>query len=184
MRPTGESPGDVAEALLGVLHGIHRLMRGPLPGADPEAAPFPEKPGQFKLVWILHKRGSLAMQELAASLDVAPPTVTGLVKRLLEQGYVQRVRDESDWRTVRVELTEEGRKALIRHHHERVAALRARIDQLDEDERTKLNAAIPVLARLVEMHDVVPSHPVHATPVDKGLVESHDQEVGEGERLG
>lgn len=149
-----------AEALLDVLHGVHRLMRAPLPlgdqedrgGADgPGGHGFPEKRGQFKLLIVLTKRGRSSMQELAAALDVTPPTVTGMVRRLLEQGYVERAHDDADWRTVWVELTERGREVVTRHHRERVAALERRIEQLEPEEQAQLRDAIPVLARLLEI---------------------------------
>jgi DNA-binding MarR family transcriptional regulator len=52
------------------------------------------------------------MQELADQLDVAPPTVTAMVKRLLTQGFVERIRDEQDWRVVQVLPTERGQRAV------------------------------------------------------------------------
>jgi DNA-binding MarR family transcriptional regulator len=160
MRQLGNEPVELAEALIDVLRGMHRLMRQPHPVSDKQHAGYGasrgghsllEKPGQFKLLMILTKRGRLAMQELAAALDVAPPTVTAMVKRLLEQGYVERVRDDADWRTVWVELTDQGREAVTQHHRERVAALRQRIEQLDPEERATLRDAIPVLAHLLEL---------------------------------
>ncbi len=163
MGQTGNDPAELAEALSTVLRGMHRLMRQPHPVSDRQHPGFdggrgaqnqPDKPGQFKLLMILTRRRRLAMQELATALDVAPPTVTGMVKRLLEQGYVERVRDDSDWRTVWVELTEQGREAVTRHHRERVAALRQRIEQLDPEERATLRDAIPVLAHLLELQPV------------------------------
>ena len=158
--PRGETDRRTAEALLDVLHGMHKLMRVPLPLGDhngrtdaggPGGHGFPEKRGQFKLLIVLTKRGRSSMHELAAALDVTPPTVTGMVRRLLEQGYVERARDDADWRTVWVELTERGREVVTRHHRERVEALERRIEQLDPEERERLRDAIPVLARLLEI---------------------------------
>ncbi len=160
MRQLVNEPVELAEALIDVLRSMHRLMRQPHAASDQQhpgsgagrgGHSQPEKPGQFKLLMILTKRGRLAMQELATALDVAPPTVTAMVKRLLEQGYVERVRDDADWRTVWVKLTDQGREAVTQHHRERVAALRQRIEQLDPEEREKLRDAIPVLAHLLEL---------------------------------
>ena len=168
MRQLGNEPVELAEALIDVLRGMHRLMRQPHPVSDQQHPGYvanrgghsqPEKPGQFKLLMILTKRGRLAMQELAAALDVAPPTVTAMVKRLLEQGYVERVRDDADWRTVWVELTDQGREAVTQHHRVRVAALRQRIERLDLEERAKLRDAIPVLAHLLELQPGVVDMP-------------------------
>jgi DNA-binding MarR family transcriptional regulator len=150
MRPSGQSVASTAEDLLDSLLGLHGLMRRQHRG-DEQHGGVPEKRGQFRLLRVLFKRGRLTMQELAASLDVAPPTVTGMIKRLLEQGYVERVHDDADWRNVWIELTEEGREAIVRHHRERAAALQELIEQLDEEEHAKLKEAIPVLDRLLEL---------------------------------
>ena len=167
MRPLkDDSGGTTAEALLDVLHGIHKLLRPSLPPEDHERHPggdgpgghgFPEKRGQFKLLIVLTKRGRSSMHELAAALDVTPPTVTGMVRRLLEHGFVERGRDDTDWRTVWVELTERGREVVTRHHRERVAALERRIEQLEPEEQAQLRDAIPVLARLLEIEPGVAS---------------------------
>ena len=165
MPTSTDDTARTAEALLEVLHGVHRLLRPPLPLGDPSGGDhpgghgFPEKRGQFKLLIVLTKRGRSSMQELAAALDVTPPTVTGMVRRLLEQGYVERARDDADWRTVWVELTERGREVVTRHHRERVEALERRIEQLDPEERERLRDAIPVLARLLEIGQGVAPRP-------------------------
>ena len=75
-----------------------------------------------------------------------------MVRRLPEPGYVERLREEGDWRTVWVELTEQGREAVVRHHRERVEAIHRRIERLDEGERATLRDALPVLARLLQTH--------------------------------
>lgn len=190
MQDRGGDDAKLAEALLELLPGLHKLGRGHPPegehghhrGGGPDGARcgegsdrargdegghhqhagpdgagdgqggrgFRERGGQFRLLRVLQKRGRVPMQELAAHLDVAPPTATGVVKRLLEQGYVERVRDDADWRTVWVELTDQGREAVVRHHRERVEAIRGRIERLDEGERATLRDALPVLARLLE----------------------------------
>jgi DNA-binding MarR family transcriptional regulator len=179
MMEPSEDPTSrrTAEALLDVLHGVHRLMRASLHTGDHEAhaaepggLAFPEKRGQFKLLIVLTKRGRSSMQELAAALDVTPPTVTGMVRRLLEQGYVERARDDADWRTVWVELTEQGREVVTRHHRERVEALERRIAQLGPEERERLRAAIPVLARLLEIEPgaASPPQPDHAASDSSG----------------
>jgi len=57
-------------------------------------------------ILLTHQR--CTMRELAGALDVAAPTMTAMVKRLLTQGFVERVRDEQDWRMVWVLPTERG----------------------------------------------------------------------------
>ena len=91
------------------------------------------------------------MQELAEQLDVAAPTVTAMVKRLLSQGFVERLRDEQDWRVVRVLPTERGQRALTLYDQFRRANLRRRLAQLSQEELALLRLALPVLHHIVEV---------------------------------
>jgi DNA-binding MarR family transcriptional regulator len=61
---------------------------------------------------MLDHHGDLAMSRLAELLDVSLSNLTGLVDRMEERGYVQRVRDLVDRRVVLVHLSEGGRRQL------------------------------------------------------------------------
>ncbi len=50
--------------------------------------------------------------QLAASVALSPPTVTGILDRLQARGLVTRTRHPSDGRRLIVELTQAGRKVL------------------------------------------------------------------------
>lgn len=53
--------------------------------------------------------GTLGQLELVQLTHLKPPTVSVLLRRMEEEGYVSRVPDERDRRAVRVTLTEKGR---------------------------------------------------------------------------
>jgi MarR family transcriptional regulator, organic hydroperoxide resistance regulator len=97
---------DIADDLLDLIPRLLREIRADIPreaGSEqvvPELRDISElraTTGQIRLlrIVIIHQR--CTMQELADQLDVAPPTVTAMVKRLLSQGFVERLRDEQDW---------------------------------------------------------------------------------------
>lgn len=56
----------------------------------------------------------LSMSALAQRIDAALPAVTGIVDRLERDGFVERLRDDSDRRVVLVGLTDKGRTT---HRH-------------------------------------------------------------------
>lgn len=107
--------------------------------------------GQLTLLRLLVEHKRCMMQELAEHLAVAPSTVTAMVKRLLAQGYVERCRDDVDWRTVWVSPTERGYQAVTVFDHARSVSLESRLQQLSDDERNSLIAALPALRHLVEV---------------------------------
>ena len=108
-------------------------------------------PGQLTLLSVLVEHQRCMMQELAEHLAVAPSTVTAMVKRLLAQGYVERGRDDVDWRMVWVKATERGREAVMAFDTARQASLSCRVAKLSEEERKNLIAALPALRHLVEV---------------------------------
>jgi DNA-binding MarR family transcriptional regulator len=63
---------------------------------------------QWKVLMALHAGDSRTVGELAQTLGVRLPTVSGIVDRLEAQGLVGRQSDERDRRVVRIRLTEAG----------------------------------------------------------------------------
>lgn len=108
-------------------------------------------PGQLTLLRILVEHKCCTMQKLAEHLAVAPSTATAMVKRLLTQGYIERGRDDTDWRTVWVKPTEQGRQAVATYDHFRLESLQYRLAQLNEAERQSLVAALPAIRHLIDV---------------------------------
>ncbi len=161
MAPFAEdSSADLAAGLLDILPRLLRRLRADLPqgpeGSDEEAvwqnlAELRAASGQVALLNILARQGRATMQDIATQLSVTPATVTMMVKRMLAQGYVERLRDESDWRLVWVHPTERGQRVIEYYQQERRASLQRRLTQLSIEEREQLQAALPALRRLIEV---------------------------------
>lgn len=56
----------------------------------------------------LAANGSMAQLDVVRITRLKPPTVSVLLRRMEEEGYITRVTDENDRRAVRVTLTEKG----------------------------------------------------------------------------
>jgi DNA-binding MarR family transcriptional regulator len=92
----------------------------------------------------------LRVGELAARQRLAPNTVSGLVGKLLEAGFVDRQADPGDRRTARIALTQAGHQQLAdwQHAHERrIAAALATLSPADHD---AVMAALPGLEQLAK----------------------------------
>ncbi len=107
-------------------------------------------PGQLGLLRVLVEQERCTMQELAEHLGVAPSTVTAMVKRLLGQGYVERSRDDVDWRAVWVKPSERGRQVVAVFDRESLTSLQRRLHHLNDEERRSIEAALPALRHLIE----------------------------------
>ena len=95
--------------------------------------------------------GPLRITDLAAAEMVAQPTMTGIVRRLEQDGFVQRTRDPDDARATRIALTEAGRDELAAVRASRAAVLQERLDRLDDDARAALAAALDPLDDLISL---------------------------------
>jgi DNA-binding MarR family transcriptional regulator len=151
---------DIADALLDLIPSLLQQIRADIPREAGSANVAPEwrdiselraTTGQIRLMRILVTHQRCMMQEIADQLDVAPPTVTAMIKRLLALGFVERVRDEQDWRVVWVSPTERGQRAVTLYDQFRRANLQRRLAHLDQEELARLSAALPVLHHLIEI---------------------------------
>jgi DNA-binding MarR family transcriptional regulator len=98
----------------------------------------------------IERAGPITLGELAAEERVQPPSMTRIVARLEEQGYVTRVVDDHDRRVARAAITASGRRFLARSRTKRDAFLARQVEQLSPEERVLLAQVMPVLEHLVE----------------------------------
>jgi DNA-binding MarR family transcriptional regulator len=68
------------------------------------------------------RRGALPMGKMGERLMIHPTSVTNIVDRLEDQGFVCRVPHETDRRTTLVEITEAGRQVMERATKEVIAS--------------------------------------------------------------
>jgi DNA-binding MarR family transcriptional regulator len=87
---------------------------------------------------------------LAAREGLAQPTMTLMVKRIEERGWVTRERDPHDGRVVLVSLTDDGRRALEEVRADYRGALRGHMAAMTDEEIADLVTATHALQRLVE----------------------------------
>jgi len=64
---------------------------------------------QCHTIDVLAKRGSLAMNELSRQMGLKKSTMTRIVNKMVQRGWIERVRDERDSRLVNIRLTRKGR---------------------------------------------------------------------------
>ena len=103
---------------------------------------------QIAAMGTLHKRGPMSAGELAACEKVQPPSMTRIVARLEEHGYLTRTPDPTDRRQVVVAASAEGRALLADDRRRKDKWLSQRLTTLDASERTALAAALPALEKL------------------------------------
>lgn len=106
----------------------------PPPGIPPADAPFPphaedevpraHSPGMGRLLGLLCDTDGTPQIELARAMRIRPQSLSELLCRMEQKGYVVRTPSESDKRQTIVHITDSGREkaAEMRKIHERAAA--------------------------------------------------------------
>lgn len=107
-------------------------------------------PSQLAALATVERHGPITLGDLAGHERVRPPTMTRIVAGLEETQLVRREIDPSDRRVARVTITADGSRLLARSRTRKDAFLATLLEQLDPDELTVVERAVPILERLVE----------------------------------
>ncbi|HEX6392267.1 MAG TPA: MarR family transcriptional regulator [Acidimicrobiales bacterium] len=114
-------------------------------------------PSQLSALTVVAKRGEVTLGELAAIERIAPPSMTRIAARLEDRGFVQRQVDPTDRRVARLVASETGLALLDTIRTRRDAYLASRLQEFTDEERTVLEAAVPLLERIASGDELPPS---------------------------
>ncbi|MGW4646727.1 MarR family winged helix-turn-helix transcriptional regulator [Kitasatospora sp. NPDC004289] len=133
-----------AQRLTDVITRLRRALRSSIRTDYPwESLPM----AQVELLQTL-AAAPLRVGELAARQRLAPNTVSGLVGKLLDAGFVDRQPDPGDRRTARIALTEAGRHQLRDWQLAHERRLASALESLGETDREAVMNALPGLELL------------------------------------
>jgi len=102
---------------------------------------------QLKVLWLLSTHDGIGSQDLARQLGVTPATLSGIVDRLVVQGYATRTEDPDDRRVRRINLSPTGRVAMEEIMDSGTKTQRRLFDRLDDE---TLEMIVTVLDRITE----------------------------------
>lgn len=105
---------------------------------------------QLSILMILEEHGPMRINEIASAESIRMPTASNAVNQLENMGLVTRIRDVSDRRGVRVDLTDKGHDELKVLAVERSNNLANMLSTLDEDELKQAEDFIPLIEHLLE----------------------------------
>lgn len=106
---------------------------------------FDITPAQFDALVELVRGGEMTMGDLCDRLSLASSTMTDLIDRMERVGFVQRTRDASDRRVVRVHAEEKGQAIIDGVLRTRAAYLASVLAQMPEETRSAVAEAIRAL---------------------------------------
>ena len=107
-------------------------------------------PGQYTVLAVLDRHGSLTPGEIAAHEKVRPPSMTRTLAALDALGLVSRISHPTDGRQVLVLLSQLGRQEVLETRRRRDAWLARRLATLTPAERDVLARAAAIMNRVAE----------------------------------
>ena len=110
-------------------------------------------PSQLAMLATIERRGPMTLGELAAAEQVQPPSMTRIVASLEERQLVIREPDPNDRRIARVRISEEGTRYVESSRTRRNEYLADRLATFTNEERKRLEQALPLLERLAEWEE-------------------------------
>ena len=104
---------------------------------------------QFDLLQRVYFNGPQTMTKLSQSLGIAKSTTSGLVMRLVRDGFLNRRRDETDRRVFKVEITPLGEQVIKAVIEMRVKYIEEVIKQIPEDKTKLIHEALDSLYEVI-----------------------------------
>lgn len=103
------------------------------------------KASQLRILYILSANGSMSQRLLQDVLGVKPGSLSEILGKLENAGYIARSKNEQDKRGVDIVATEEGRQAVSALKSQHEAAMHGMFGALDSQEQQQLSALLEKL---------------------------------------
>lgn len=148
------------EEIMGMLRKLNAMSRRsrpphdvpppPPPMGEMTPPPPPREHGRVRLMNMLKENGELSQKEIAEKLDIRPQSLSELLVKMENDGFISRRQDKDDKRVIVVALTEKGEEQLVvlrqanREHAEKLFSL------LNDEEK---DALIAILKKLTQKED-------------------------------
>ncbi|AOY75190.1 MarR family winged helix-turn-helix transcriptional regulator [Clostridium formicaceticum] len=100
---------------------------------------------QFQALFIIEGFGLCNMSNLSEAIEVSKGTMTCMLNKLVEDGYVERSSSSKDRRNVYVSLTELGNKKVNQIKSKLLDAIDEKLNELEENKKEDIYKALEVL---------------------------------------
>ena len=141
LQDVAEDP-DVSRSVIRQLRMIIRALQGHSHAVERACG---ISAAQLWALWELHRSPGLKVSDLARRLSVHASTISNLLDKLEQGGFVERQRRERDQRIVRLFLTDAGRELLLRAPAAPQGVLNRALQDMPPDQLNALDQALGTL---------------------------------------
>lgn len=137
MPPSEVSLSELLSDFVSVTHRITRLAA--------QATDNQESQAVWRTLSVLLSMGPMRLGELAQQSRVSQPTMTKIVKNLVDSGWLARIADPADARAWQIQLTDVGAAALAAWRSQLGDALTPIFADLAPEDRRVLERAVEIM---------------------------------------
>ncbi len=146
--PNCEDARELHEILGDLVVASHRLTR-----LAARVTGSTESPATWRTLSVLQSEGSMRLGELAAHSRVSQPTMTKIVRNLVESEWVKRIADTDDARAWQIAITNKGELKLAEWRDQLATALLPMFTDLSDAEVDSLHDAVEIISSRVALSD-------------------------------
>jgi len=137
---------SIVKNLLSIIPLFHRkLIR-----MDELLASQDIAPSHLKIMFLLDVCEKLTVSEIGKKLYISRPNVTPLIDKLVKEGMVERIRDQSDKRMFNVKSTLKGKEFITGQKEIISSNLKNRLSLLSGENLDNLDKALETLKDIIE----------------------------------
>ncbi|AKL97143.1 transcriptional regulator MarR family [Clostridium aceticum] len=105
---------------------------------------------QFQALFIIHRFGLCNMSNLSETIEVSKGTMTCMLNKLVEDGYVERSSSAKDRRNVYVSLTQAGEKKVKQIKNKLLVTIDEKVRNLDESMQKEIQGVLEILMNIFQ----------------------------------
>jgi DNA-binding MarR family transcriptional regulator len=139
-------PEGVEPALFAVFQAFNRVGRAHRMTVGSIVGEPGGHPAQAGCLRVIAAHDGISQRDVARSLFLTPPTVTGMLQRMERDGLVERRPDPDDQRITRVYLTETGRELANRARARFVAHINRMLEDFSPEDLAELERLLNRMA--------------------------------------
>ncbi len=107
-------------------------------------------PSQMRALAAFHEDRAYRMSELSKMVQVTMPFMTEMVDSLVQEGILERIRDDADRRVVKVKLSDKGKKIHAQFVQTRAAEIGSIFLKLSRADQVKLLHLLQQVSELLK----------------------------------
>jgi DNA-binding MarR family transcriptional regulator len=146
-RPV-DIPAGLHTILSDLVQTSHRLTR-----VAARVTGSTESPATWRTLSALQTGGPMRLGELAMHSRVSQPTMTKIVRNLVDSEWVKRIADSDDARAWQIAATAKGERALADWRNQLAEAMLPLFEGITTEETETLRRAVEIIGARVELTD-------------------------------